>query len=134
MGKDKFSIFMANLAMLLALESYTPEKTDQDLKIKENCIETQIDDSKLENKEANIDMPEESGSVTNLPWINNEKFLKAQQKNNANILMAAYCSVLINPLPGEEFNVNLAAKSLVGTVVPSRCIFSKQNFRSLYRI
>lgn len=39
--------------------------------------------------------------------------------------MAAYCSVLINPLPGEEFNVDLAAKSLVGTVVYPQDIFSQ---------
>ena len=125
MGKDRFSAFMANLAMLLALEAYTPEKIDQDLEIKENCIETQIDDSKLENKEADIDMPDESGSVTNLPWINDEKFLKAQEKSNAKVLMAAYCSVLINPLPGEEFNVDLAANSLVGTVVSPQDVFSQ---------
>ena len=33
MGKDKFSVFMANLAMLLALESYSPEKIDQDMEM-----------------------------------------------------------------------------------------------------
>ena len=125
MGKDKFSAFMANLAMLLALESYSPGKIDKDMEIKEECVETKIDDLELDGQEVNIDIPDESGSVSNLPWVNDQKFLEAQEKNNAYILMAAYCSVLIDPLPGEEFNVSLAAKALVGTVVPSEDIFSQ---------
>ena len=116
---------MANLAMLLALESYSPGKIDKDMEIKEECVETKIDDLELDGQEVNIDIPDESGSVSNLPWVNDQKFLEAQEKNNAYILMAAYCSVLIDPLPGEEFNVSLAAKALVGTVVPSEDIFSQ---------
>lgn len=123
MEKDRFSIFMANLAMLLALESYTPEKIEANLEIKEDCIEIQIDRS--ENEEINIDMPNVSGTVTNLPWIKDEEFLKAQEEIEANVLMGAFCSVLINPLPGEEFNVDLAAKSVKGIVVPPNSVFSQ---------
>ena len=36
MSKEKISTFLTNLAMLLALESYSPEKTDSNLEIKEN--------------------------------------------------------------------------------------------------
>ncbi len=39
--------------------------------------------------------------------------------------MAAFCSVLINPLPGEEYNVQLAAKSLSGKVVQPGEVFSQ---------
>ena len=123
MEKDKLSIFMANLAMLLALESYTPEKTDANSKIKENCIEVKIDESKEEKNK--VDIPDKSSPITNLPWVNDEKFLKAQKDNNANVLISAFCSVLVDPLPGEEFNVHLAAKSLKGTVIPPKEIFSQ---------
>ena len=98
---------------------------DVNLELKEDRIEAQIDEPESENKESDIDIPDESSSVTNLPWINDEKFLKAQKENETNVLMAAFCSVLINPLPGEEFNVHLAAKSLSGTVVLPNEIFSQ---------
>lgn len=122
---------MANLAMLLALESYSPEKTNANSEIKENCIEIQIDDSQS-YKEESIDIPKESTDVKNLPWTKDEKFLKAQEENNTNVLMAAFCSVLIDPLPGEEHNVHLASKSLKGTVVPSKEMFSQNKIIGPY--
>ncbi|GFN34857.1 VanW family protein [Tepidimicrobium xylanilyticum] len=122
MSKDKISTFLANLAMLLALESYTPEKTDVEA-IKEEGIEIKIDEAKPE--EIQIDVPNTSGRVNNLPWINDEKFLQAQRQNNANVLMAAFCSVLVDPLPGEEYNVKLASESVKGIVIPPQEIFSQ---------
>lgn len=123
MGKDKISVFMANLAILLALESYTPKKADMNTEIEEECIEIQIDKSK--DNQIEIDMPEVSKPVNNLPWAEDEEFLKAQEENDANVLMAAYCAVLTDPLPGEEYNVKLAANSIKGIVLPSQEIFSQ---------
>lgn len=125
MAKDKISIFMAHFATLLALESYSPETIDANADIKEDRIEIQLDESEIEEK--SFAMPDKSSSVTNLPWVGDKEFLKSQEENNANILMAAFCSVLIDPLPGEEYNVNLAAKSLKGTVVEPGEIFSQNN-------
>ncbi|NLW21896.1 MAG: hypothetical protein GXY88_01355 [Tissierellia bacterium] len=123
MDKDKISLFMANLAMLLALESYNPKKVDINQDIKEDCIEIKIEQE--DNKEKEIDMPEVSGTVSNLPWEEDEDFLKAKEENNTPVLMAAFCAVLIDPLPGESYNVKLAAKSLAGTVVGPQEIFSQ---------
>ena len=51
MFKDKISAIMANLAMLLALESYNPNKTAE--KIEEKKVEIQVDDTqKDENRYA----------------------------------------------------------------------------------
>lgn len=125
LGKDKYSIFMANLATLLALESYTPEKIDTDIDIKEECIEIEVDQPKPKAKAIKVDKPEVSGPVKNLPWTDDEQFLKAQEENNTSILIAAYCAVLIDPLPGEEYNVKLAANSLTGSVVDSGEVFSQ---------
>lgn len=75
----------------------------------------------------NYDIPEESGVVTNLPWRNNEDFLKAKEKYKTPIIMAGYCAVLNNPLPGEEFNVALAAKSINGQIIKPDKIFSQNN-------
>ncbi|MCF6459567.1 VanW family protein [Clostridium sp. Cult3] len=124
MNKDKFSIFMAHLATLLALESYNPDLAEQSIKAEEDCIEAEVHKTQVD-EEDNMDIPEKSSSVANLPWEKDEKFLKAQEENNAHTLMAAFCSVLIDPLPGEEYNVQLAAKSLSGIVVQPGEVFSQ---------
>ena len=128
MSKDKLSIFMAHLATLLALESYSPEVVDT-VDLKEDSIEIKVDETEGEIK---FDRPDKSGPVANLPWVENEKFLKAQKENGANVLMGAFCSVLIDPLPGEEYNVELAAKSLKGIVVKEGKIFSQNQFIGPY--
>ncbi len=66
-----------------------------------------------------------SGPVSDLPWDGDGKFAQAQQSNNAKVLMAAYRTVLKDPLPGEEYNVHLAASLLCGTVVKPGEIFSQ---------
>lgn len=72
-----------------------------------------------------VDIPNVSGTVTNLPWANNSRFLRAQKKYEANVLIAAFCTVLNNPSVGEEFNVHLAASSIAGTVLEPGETFSQ---------
>ena len=119
---------MAHLATLLALESYSPEVVDT-VDLKEDSIEIKVDETEDEIK---FDIPDKSGPVAKLPWVENEEFLKAQNENGANVLMGAFCSVLIDPLPGEEYNVNLAAKSIRGIVVKKGEIFSQNKFIGPY--
>jgi len=68
--------------------------------------------------------PSVSGPATVLPWDADPAFTEARDKNNTPVLMAAYCTVLRDPLPGEESNVHLAASLLAGTVVESGQVFS----------
>ena len=75
----------------------------------------------------NYDIPERSCQVYNLPWRNDKDFLEAKDKYDTPILMAAYCSVLKNPLPGEEYNVSLAAQSINGKVIKKNKIFSQNS-------
>lgn len=74
-----------------------------------------------------IDIPEISGTVANLPWTEDEDFLKAQKNADAYVLMAGFCTVFENPQPNEEFNVHLAAKSVAGVVIQPNEIFSQNN-------
>jgi hypothetical protein len=69
-----------------------------------------------------------SGPVTDLPWSSDEKFIRAKQDAGTKILMGAYRTVLKDPLPGEEYNVHLAADALAGIVVKPGEVFS-QNLR-----
>lgn len=132
MAKDKISVFMANLAMLLALESYSTVNANTNTELKEERIEIHVDESELGEKGIEVDTPDVSGPVNKLPWAEDEDFLKAQQENNTHVLMAAYCSVLTDPLPGEEHNVNLAASSARGIVLPSQKIFSQNELIGPY--
>lgn len=66
-----------------------------------------------------------SGPVTTLPWENNDQFKKAQEQAGTKVLMAAYRTVLRDPLPGEEENVHLAARMLDGIVLNPGEIFSQ---------
>jgi vancomycin resistance protein YoaR len=70
-----------------------------------------------------------SGKVETLPWEKEGDFLKAQRKSRCSILMAAYRTVLKDPLPGEEYNVHLAARYICGTVLKPGEVFS-QNKRA----
>ncbi|MEN6350729.1 MAG: VanW family protein [Syntrophomonas sp.] len=68
-----------------------------------------------------------SGPVTDVPWSEDETFKAAQLKMNAPIQMAAYRTVLRDPLPGEENNVHLAARILAGKIVEPGRVFSMNN-------
>lgn len=121
---NKLSVLLANLAMLFCLESYEPEAIEEDL-----IIESEIQ-SNVENLE--IDVPEVSGAVDNLPWAEDINFLKAQEENGANVLMAAFCTVFEISLPSEKHNVQLAANSLAGTVVFPGEVFSQNKILGPY--
>ncbi|MEG6572454.1 VanW family protein [[Clostridium] cellulosi] len=74
----------------------------------------------------------ESGPTTEVPWENDPAFLAAKEKYDCPILMAAYKTVLHDPLPGEEFNVHLAAKYICGCVVEPNKVFSQNNTAGPY--
>jgi vancomycin resistance protein YoaR len=67
----------------------------------------------------------QSGVVNEVPWVNDADFKKARETNRAFKKMVAFRTVLINPLPGEEENVHLAARMLAGTVLAPGQVFSQ---------
>lgn len=85
------------------------------------CITSQP----VERTETEFVHPTKSGPVGRVPWENKEQFLKAQAETGTDIMLGAFCTVLRDPLPGEEFNVHLAARLLAGTVVKPGQIFSQ---------
>ena len=110
-----FNILAANILnpSLYTVNTNSNLKTDDEMKILLNDI----------NKD--YDIPEESSEVSNLPWRNDKQFLHAKEKYNTPVLMAAYCAVLKNPLPGEAYNVKLTARNIKGKVVGPSKIFSQ---------
>jgi vancomycin resistance protein YoaR len=72
-----------------------------------------------------LEDPTVSGPVSEVPWTEDEGFIEALENNPDITLMAAYRTVLHDPLPGEEFNVHLAADKLCGIIVKPGEIFSQ---------
>lgn len=66
-----------------------------------------------------------SGPETELPWSSDQAFLDKRAETGTNVLLGAYRTVLKDPLPGEEFNVHLAADMLAGRTVKPGEVFSQ---------
>lgn len=129
MLKNRISAFMIIFTVLLTFKHYTA-RAEKNTDVKEGTVEIQM--NSYEDNGYEIDVPDISGPVKNLPWARDEDFLKAQKENNAYVLMAGFCSVLIDPLPGESHNVYLAAKSAKGIVIPPGGIFSQNKLIGPY--
>lgn len=68
-----------------------------------------------------------SGPETDMPWSDDRAFLEAAEKNNTKVMLGGYRTVLKDPLPGEEYNVHIAADMLAGIVVKNGEIFSQNS-------
>lgn len=79
----------------------------------------------LNKNTGNFDVPEISSQINSMPWKNDVDFLKMKEKNGTHVLLAGFCAVLRNPLPGEEYNVSLASKKIRGSVVKPSKVFSQ---------
>lgn len=66
-----------------------------------------------------------SGPETELPWSSEQSFLDRSAETGADVLLGAYRTVLKDPLPGEEYNVHLAAGMLAGRTVGPGEVFSQ---------
>lgn len=66
-----------------------------------------------------------SGPTNEMPWENDDEFTKARLRNGTNVLLGGYKTVLKDPLPGEEYNVHLAASMLAGIVIKPGEVFSQ---------
>ncbi|MDR7856667.1 VanW family protein [Tissierella sp.] len=124
MDKVKYTIFSLSL-VLVSSKAYSNNVKNY-LKSKDNGINISKDvEYQLNKRDNNYDIPTISGEVTNMPWKNDSDFLKAKEENNTPLLIAGFCSVLKNPLPGEEYNVGLACKKAKGQIIKSSDIFSQ---------
>lgn len=74
-----------------------------------------------------ISMDLVSGPTKDVPWESDREFIKARLRNDTNVLLGGYRTVLKDPLPGEEYNVHLAAALLAGTVIKPGGIFSQNS-------
>lgn len=106
-----------------------PRKSEPNKEVKKDSIsENNINQNTNQGEDSSNKksfIRKSSGIVTSVPWENNAEFKNAQKKNDTYVMMAAYCTVLPDPLSGEEENVHIGAKMLMGTVVAPGKIFSQ---------
>lgn len=67
-----------------------------------------------------------------LPWLADERFLNAITHHQTPILMAAFKSVLSEPIGHEAHNIALAAERISGSVVPPGGVFSQNSILGPY--
>jgi len=128
MDKFKLTILPISLAILLSTTAYSDDNDYRYLKFNDLFSNTNRNPELMINKRNDrYDIPEMSGQVNNMPWRNDNDFLKTKEKYNTPILIAGFCAVLNNPLPGEEYNVNLASKKIKGQVIKPSKIFSQNS-------
>lgn len=75
--------------------------------------------------EEGISMDMVSGPTRAMPWERDKEFIDTKQRYGTNVLLGGYRTVLPDPLPGEEYNVHLAARLLAGMVVKPGEVFSQ---------
>lgn len=123
MKKTFFIYAAANIALLAAL-ALIPLFLLSPLR---PCL-SKILDSYLfiQYPNSSVFLQTESGRTGSVPWENDPVFAGEIEKYHI-VLMAAYKTVLIDPLPGEETNVSIAAKKLAGQVVMPGDIFSQNS-------
>lgn len=92
-----------------------------------------IEDNKLSDPNESFKR-KSSGIVTSVPWESDASFRKAQKESGAYVLMAAYCTVLPDPSPGEEENVHIGAKKLTGVIIEPGTVFSQNKTIGPYTI
>ncbi|MBU5312260.1 VanW family protein [Tissierella carlieri] len=124
MDKFKLTILPISLAILLSTKSYAISNPILDNKF---TIVNSEPEFMINKRNERYDIPEVSGEVSNMPWRNDKEFLKAKDKYDTHTLIAGFCAVLKNPLPGEEYNVSLASQKVKGQVIKSSKIFSQNS-------
>lgn len=128
MDKFKLTILPISLAILLSTTAYSTDNSFNHVSSSKNIFNINKSPELMINKRDNrYDIPEISGQVNNMPWRNDADFLKAKEKYNTPILIAGFCAVLNNPLPGEGYNVNLASQKVRGQVIKPLKTFSQNS-------
>lgn len=122
--KRLFLLFFLILSLTIILSSCTRHSPNRK---PDNNTSAQADN--YQPAGSNLSTPknarQESGQISLPPWSDDDEFKQAQNEHDTPVLLAAYRTVLHDPLPGEEYNVHLAASIVAGTVVQPGRVFSQ---------
>lgn len=77
-------------------------------------------------------IPEVSQQIDEFPWDDGDDFLIAQEESDADVLIAGFVTVSEGYTDDERENINLAAKSIAGTVLEPGDVFSQNEVAGPY--
>jgi len=128
----KLAAIIFCVIILSSLEHYHNKKTiegneNSNIKAKDGTIFQPFKKVQGNNLHKAVFEPIASGSIIDVPWENDKEFKRAREMCGTPGMMAAFCTVLHDPLPGEEYNVHLAARMLCGISVKPGETFSQNN-------
>lgn len=109
------------------LISCNNEEKQKEVKIEEQIkiAKEKAYNEKLEEDKKKNEIPKESQQITEFPWDNDKEFLKAQEENDTDVLIAGFVTVLEKSTEAERTNIGLAAKTVTGSVVEAGEVFSQ---------
>lgn len=94
------------------------------------------DESPEESQEAveeiEVEVPDFSKQVTELPWEEDESFIKAQMENDTTVLIAGFVTVSNGYTEDERENIKLAANMIAGSVLEPDEVFSQNEVAGPY--
>lgn len=123
--RKKTSLLLALiLTGSVALISCSSDNEEENIKIEDDVSkDTNSEQSKQEDQKEKL--PEKSQPVTEFPWDDDKDFKDAKEKNDTDVLIAGFCTVLEKSTPEERTNIDLAASTVTETVIDSGKIFSQ---------
>lgn len=122
------TIFVTCLILFASCSNEVSEtKTDE--QDNPNNIEQTVAE---EIEEEEIVLPETSQQVDELPWEDDMKFQDTLAENETNILIAGFTTVFEGFTPEEHENIDLAAKTINGTVLQPGEVFSQNETAGPY--
>lgn len=118
------TLILTSSVFLISCSNENKNKRQETNNIKQEDIEA----SKLkveEVKEKKVEVPAVSKQITEFPWDDDSEVKLAQEKNNASVLIAGFCTVLEKSTAEERNNIGLAATSVSGTTIEPGQVFSQ---------
>lgn len=123
------AVFLLSSLLLISCSNETNSEENKDKTNTENVSQ----DKKAEvDKKKDVKPPEESQSVTEFPWDEDENFLNAIKENDTDVLIAGFSTVFKESSPEESVNIDLAAQTINGTVVEPGEVFSQNETAGPY--
>lgn len=119
------TLVLTSSISLISCNSKSEEKEDN-TKIEESISDSKDNKPKIEKEEKKEEkLPEVSQTITEFPWDGENEFKEAQLKNDTDVLIAGFCTVLEKSTEAERTNIGLAAKSVTGIVIEPGEVFSQ---------
>ncbi len=128
----KLKHFLLTVLLLSSVFLISCSNATNEEKNSENSSAEDVTKDKDVEKKDVVTLPEESQSVTTFPWDKDEDFLNALKKNDTDVLIAGFSTVFEESSPEESVNIDLAAKTINGTIVEPGEVFSQNETAGPY--